>query len=1084
MWKILGIKETSDEDAIKAAYREQLVHVNPEEDPEGFKKLRVAYEEAQKWAQKANKEKGPLEQWIFDIEEVYKDFYRRIDEDEWDELFEAEVCTDLDTEEEARIEITKFLMHHYMVPQFVWKKVWETFSFEEDREILREKISGDFLSYMEYRMESEDYFDYQLFEGDFDSDYDEYMKKIYAMKNYMDEEKYDLAGPLIEEISLMDIRHPYVDMEILKYKKQMGDEGWKDVLMELRDSLYEDPQLYALEGELKEEEGDAAEAERLYIESIRLLPEYNIASRKLIELYEKQEKYEEAKKICLDSMEQKMPDEKICAALTRLNEHLMKIWKDDEKKQIDLAWCYYQNQKHDMAMAVLRKLKPEGEIYFDYYNLISRVLLEVKEYEEGLRMTQIWIRNIENLSEDEKDYRRKKKRYGYAHFIASMHCLGMGHEENCENYLRRAMELDTDQVDLMMYREIRMDFFNKNKQYERCIKEANTLLEMSEYIYPAYIYRQEAHYHLYHVQQVMDDFYRAIEMVPELGRPYNLVLKMLLGFNMLQQAQEVIAMGQRNGVKEPEFQFYVLECERLQYESLDQLERIANEMEELVDKMKENQADAWYRLGMIYDRFCDEGYESREREWIERALSFAKLAVEKDGETAQHHWLLGDLYYKLEDYENAISSYEQVIELDQTLAEIWIDLGNAYAGAQKVDKAIETLETGSRVCNNHSTVHNTLMNLYLRRFSENREVSDYKAAISHANSQLKITPTAYYYRERAYVYIENGELEKAKEDILKSYELEPEDLYALSSAGYIYRLLGEYEKAIDFYKLAEPHAHTPSEKFGMYRWWAVIYERNGQLEQALECYKKCEKLMPDRKDVCLDIAMVYMRMYEYKKAIEYYKYMIRIGEGNKNEHLIEIARAYHYNKQPIKCLKYLKQAEAAAEGDGHLLSQLGEFYLEEKNNLKKAYQFYYQACGIHTEEPYVRLVEVFSKMGKPEDAKKMCRLAEKTITKMYGSMEDFFRKKEYQKFVYYNIAMMYYYSGELQTAREYLIKTQERPMCYFCAYGFCYEQEFVKASLAVSEGKKQEALRICKKILHQDHNLGEIWQLKNKLEER
>ena len=46
IWNILGIEETSDTDKLKMAYRAKLSEHNPEDDPEGFKALRRAYEEA------------------------------------------------------------------------------------------------------------------------------------------------------------------------------------------------------------------------------------------------------------------------------------------------------------------------------------------------------------------------------------------------------------------------------------------------------------------------------------------------------------------------------------------------------------------------------------------------------------------------------------------------------------------------------------------------------------------------------------------------------------------------------------------------------------------------------------------------------------------------------------------------------------------------------------------------------------------------------------------------------------------------------------------------------------------------------
>ena len=48
---ILGIPEGKEEREIKQAYREKLRFVNPEDNPEGFKELRSAYETALQYAQ-------------------------------------------------------------------------------------------------------------------------------------------------------------------------------------------------------------------------------------------------------------------------------------------------------------------------------------------------------------------------------------------------------------------------------------------------------------------------------------------------------------------------------------------------------------------------------------------------------------------------------------------------------------------------------------------------------------------------------------------------------------------------------------------------------------------------------------------------------------------------------------------------------------------------------------------------------------------------------------------------------------------------------------------------------------------------
>ena len=67
----LGIEATKEEKEIKKAYREKLHIVNPEDDPNGFKILREAYEEALKYARQKEDEKekrlSPVEDLFFAV---------------------------------------------------------------------------------------------------------------------------------------------------------------------------------------------------------------------------------------------------------------------------------------------------------------------------------------------------------------------------------------------------------------------------------------------------------------------------------------------------------------------------------------------------------------------------------------------------------------------------------------------------------------------------------------------------------------------------------------------------------------------------------------------------------------------------------------------------------------------------------------------------------------------------------------------------------------------------------------------------------------------------------------------------------
>ena len=74
VFHVLGIDETKDEQEIKNAYRSLLKTANPEDDPEGFKRLREAYEEALRLAkqpeEEEEKEKTEIDLWVDQVDEV------------------------------------------------------------------------------------------------------------------------------------------------------------------------------------------------------------------------------------------------------------------------------------------------------------------------------------------------------------------------------------------------------------------------------------------------------------------------------------------------------------------------------------------------------------------------------------------------------------------------------------------------------------------------------------------------------------------------------------------------------------------------------------------------------------------------------------------------------------------------------------------------------------------------------------------------------------------------------------------------------------------------------------------------------
>ncbi len=76
-WQVLGIEATTDTDAIRQAYLALLPSFHPETDPQGFKQLREAYENALQGTTSPAitvVDEDPDTPWVNYLREIFGDF--------------------------------------------------------------------------------------------------------------------------------------------------------------------------------------------------------------------------------------------------------------------------------------------------------------------------------------------------------------------------------------------------------------------------------------------------------------------------------------------------------------------------------------------------------------------------------------------------------------------------------------------------------------------------------------------------------------------------------------------------------------------------------------------------------------------------------------------------------------------------------------------------------------------------------------------------------------------------------------------------------------------------------------------------
>ena len=207
-FKILGIEPTKNQELIRKAYRSLLHQVNPEDDPVGFQRLREAYEEASRYAktkeETVEKEKTETERFIDRCLELYEDFYRRIVLDEWETLFESDICYDLEMEEEVRKTFLVFLMEHFHLPTEVWKLIDRTFQISNNRKELLEWFPEPFVDFLFQAVQYEGVLNYELFEGMDDEDFDGYIEIYQRLRQYTDLGMVEQAEKELDTVKIED----------------------------------------------------------------------------------------------------------------------------------------------------------------------------------------------------------------------------------------------------------------------------------------------------------------------------------------------------------------------------------------------------------------------------------------------------------------------------------------------------------------------------------------------------------------------------------------------------------------------------------------------------------------------------------------------------------------------------------------------------------------------------------------------------------------------------------------------------------------------------------------------------------------
>lgn len=155
-WEVLGVDSTANLEQVRAAYLELLKSNKPEENPEGFKRLRDAFEQANHYFENPDLIKtqdgsnNPMQPWV----DNYCDFESRIDLESWQKLIDAQrELADSKIFTQVALGLFDFFLNNPYLPAPIWKLLDGYFGWQNNAERLVTYFSEDAVRYVLSRVE-------------------------------------------------------------------------------------------------------------------------------------------------------------------------------------------------------------------------------------------------------------------------------------------------------------------------------------------------------------------------------------------------------------------------------------------------------------------------------------------------------------------------------------------------------------------------------------------------------------------------------------------------------------------------------------------------------------------------------------------------------------------------------------------------------------------------------------------------------------------------------------------------------------------------------------------------------------------
>lgn len=1116
IFAVLGIEKTDDEEAIRTAYRNRLVHTNPEDDPEGFKRLRTAYEEAlqllhrQDEESEAEEDNTPPGLWMKRVEKVYSSISRRLDEEEWKLLLNDDICLDLEYGEQVKWRLFVYLASHFYMTSRIYQILDSFFHIEEEEEKFKEHLPVGFVDYMIQRIndtEGQRDFEFELFEGADDADYDEFINYYRDLQEQVYNKDGAAALQTVAAMETMNISHPHMELEharaqVLCGNKEKAMEIARPLMKEypddLRIQLFGNEILYQCGCEDEAAQGFERYSEEKYYLSEKYLSEYAMSKNEL----------SSAIMHCLNAMRSERSEEleerlkTMDAAYILLTEKQLEEGREeftlDEKKCI--IGAYSRMDDPAKALELFDRFPEWEEDMTDcYHSYKGRLYLQLERPNEAIEEFRKWKEQLGQAEEpDEGDLARVHSYEGEAWHIIGVNNKDSEAFKKAEEEFEEAFRHNPRDLN---YKQRVLDIYITTKRYEEAINIADDIIKKDAGWFPAYVQRQKANSELGHAQKVIDDFYAAKDIYGGYAQIYELATEVFLDYSQLKDAENIFAQAKDAEVESDMLDVLDLRYRRMRY-------RKQRSDGELSDNAAEKERKKLYKLaGVLEGRFKRNKPDDETASAFYKEMGFLLKSVPDTVKGTDYrgiiryfkkaiasldeawtHFLLGRALRENGSYEEAISEYKIYEEREgSSYDELYINMGSCYRSMGKREEAIEAYKKALEVNPQNDEANGSIAAIYRNMLNDTGNKYYAEIAQKYAETQRALTPDdPWFLRELGFLYLEWGNPEAAEKDAKRSLELEPDNPYGWNLMGEVYRGLGQLEEAIKCYRKAIEKTDAFESFRAPYVNMGDCYNRLGRYKEALNVFREALEHEPIRR-VSGSREVLYNRMVrlcrrtrqfdEANRILEEFRAAGPLSDEDYDEHKYFTERERGDKDNAY----YMKRCQEMADKYDSIdcLDRLADFYICEMEDIDKAIEILKKAFAKAKEQDEVwdergillSLMSCYYKKGDASKVDEYARIYWEELEKEYSYNPDVPADVQYMDHIYdapentQEIAKYWLYKGDVQKARELMKNMSSDNLCKYCTYNECTDYLYVMGMILEAEGDIEGAVAMYRRVL-------------------